>query len=130
MKRVIPLFILGFFAYCNCKAIKPETIISITLSGVKQKTLRIHKGDTLLVKLQMASGTGFVWQVSVKPIFCKQEDTKYEHIKSNMPGAPLMEIMRFTMTSSGVEDIVFIYHRPFDKNKTPAKTKTLHLIVQ
>ena len=130
MKSITALFIIGFFAFSNCKAMKPETIISITLSGDKQKTIRVPKGDTLLVKLQMASGTGFVWQVSGKPNFCKQGDTKYEHIKSSMPGAPLMEIMSFTITTSGVEDILFIYHRPFEKNKVPAKTKTLHLIIQ
>ena len=130
MKSITALFIIGFFAFSNCKAMKPETRISITLSGDKQKTIRVPKGDTLLVKLQMASGTGFVWQVSGKPNFCKQGDTKYEHIKSSMPGAPLMEIMSFSITTSGVEDIVFIYHRPFEKNKVPAKTKTLHLIVQ
>ncbi len=130
MKPITALFIIEFFAFSNCKAMKPETIISIILSGDKQKTIRVHKGDTLLVKLQMASGTGFVWQVPGKPNFCKQGDTKYEHIKSSMPGAPLMEIMSFSMTASGVEDIVFIYHRPFEKNKVPAETKTLHLIVQ
>ena len=130
MKPIAALFIIGIFAFSNCKAMKPERVIAITLSGNKQKTIRVHKGDTLLVKLQMASGTGFVWQVSGKPNFCKQGDTKYEHIKSSMPGAPLMEIMSFTITTSGVEDILFIYHRPFEKNKVPAKTKTLHLIVE
>ena len=130
MKPITALLIIGFFAFSYCRAMKPETIISITLSGDKQKTIKVHKGDTLLVKLQMASGTGFVWQVSGKPNFCEQGDTKYEHIKSSMPGAPLMEIMSFSMTASGVEDIVFIYHRPFEKDKIPAKTKTLHLIIQ
>lgn len=130
MKHIFALFIIGVFAFSNCKAMKPERVIVITLSGDKQKTIRVHKGDTLLIKLQMASGTGFVWQVSGKPNFCKQGDTKYEHIKRNMPGAPLMEIMSFSIMASGVGDIIFIYHRPFEKNKVPAKTKTLHLIVQ
>ena len=130
MKTIAALFIFGIFAFSNCKATKPERVIAITLSGYKPKTIRVHKGDTLLIKLQMASGTGFVWQVSGKPNLCKQGETKYEHIKRNMPGAPLMEIISFSITASGVEDIIFIYHRPFDKNKVPAKTKTLHLIVQ
>jgi predicted secreted protein len=130
MKHLAALFIIGVFAFSNCKAMKPETVISITLSGDKQQTITVHKGDTLLVKLQMASGTGFVWQVSGKPKFYKQGDIKYEHIKSSMPGAPLMEIMSFSITATGAEDIIFIYHRPFEKNKVPAKTKTLHLIVQ
>ena|SRR6185312_9770375 len=129
MKRVTVLLIIWFFAISNCRAMKPQTIITITLSG-KQKTIRVHKGDTLLVKLQMASGTGFVWQVSGKPNFCKQGDTKYEHIKSSMPGAPLMETMNFSMTATGQEDIIFIYHRPFEKNKAPAKTRRLHVIIQ
>ena len=129
MKRIAALFIIGGYVFFNCKAMKPETVIAITLSGYNQKTIRVHKGDTLLIKLQIASGTGFVWQVSGKPNFCKQGETKYEPIKRNMPGAPLMEIMSFSITALGVENILFIYHRPFENNKAPAKTKTLHLIV-
>jgi predicted secreted protein len=131
MKYIGVLFILiGAFAFSNCKAAKPKRVIAVTFSGEKQKTIRVHIGDTLLIKLQMTSGTGFVWQVSGKPKFCKQGDTKYEHIKRNMPGAPLFEIMSFDITATGVEDIVFIYHRPFENNGVPAKTKTLHLIVE
>ena len=130
MKPIAALFIIGAFVFSNCKAMKPERVIAITLSGDKPKTIRVHKGDTLLIKLQMASGTGFVWQVLGKPNFCKQGETKYEHIKRNMPGSPLMEIISFSITASGVEDIFFIYHRPFENNKAPAKIKTLHLIVQ
>jgi predicted secreted protein len=129
MKRVTALLIIGFFAFSNCDAMKPKTI-TITLYRDLQKTIRVDKGDTLLVKLPMASGTGFVWQVSGKTNFCKQGDIKYEHIKSSMPGAPLMETMSFTMRASGVEDIIFIYHRPFEKNKAAAKTRRLHLIVR
>jgi len=124
------LILIVMSAFSNCKATKPQTVITCTFSGEKQKTIRVHKGDTLLIKLPMASGTGFVWQVSGKPALCKQQDTKYEQVKSNMPGAPLIEIMRFSITASGAEDIVFIYHRPFEKNSVPAKTKTLHLIVE
>lgn len=129
MKPVAALFvIIAVFAFS--RAAKPRTVIAITFSGEKQKTVRVHKGDTLLIKLQMASGTGFVWQVSGKPGLCKQGDTKYEHIKRNMPGAPLIEIMSFDITASGEENILFIYHRPFENNSVPAKTKKLHLIVE
>ncbi|MGN6534002.1 MAG: protease inhibitor I42 family protein [Ginsengibacter sp.] len=124
------LIIIGMFAFSNCKARKPQRVIAVTFSGEKQKTIKVHKGNTLLIKLPMASGTGFVWQVSGKPRFCIQEDTKYEHIKRNMPGAPLTEIMRFSITASGAEDIVFIYHRPLANNSVPANKKKLHLIVE
>lgn len=131
MKNIGVLFIIiGAFAFSNCNAGKPQRVIAVTFSREKQKTVRVHKGDTLLIKLQMASGTGFVWQASGKPGLCKQIDTNYEHIKRNMPGAPLLEIMSFDITATGVEDIVFIYHRPFENNPVGAKTKTLHLIVQ
>jgi len=130
MKPVTAVLIIGLFAFSYCCAMKQETKISINFSADNKKTIKVHKGDTLLVKLPISSGTGFVWQVSAKTNFCKQGNTKYEHIKSRMPGAPLMEIMSFSMTASGIEDIVFIYHRPFEKNQIPAKTKKLHLIIQ
>lgn len=130
MKHIGALFIILIFAFSSCKAMKPATVITITFSGQKQKTIRVHKGDTLLIKLQMASGTGFVWQPSGEPRLYRQGNTTYEHIKSNLPGAPLIEVMNFIIQSPGVEDITFVYHRPFEKNAAAAKTKTLHLIVE
>ena len=130
MKHIAALFIVWIFTFSNCKALKPETMIIVVLSAEKQKKVTVHKGDTLLVKLPMASGTGFVWEVSGKPNFCKQGDTKYEHVKKSVPGAPLMEVMSFSVMSSGAEDIHFIYHRPFERSNPPAKTKVLHLIIQ
>ena len=129
MKHISALFIIFIIAFSGCKAMKPGKVITVTFSGGKE-TVKLHKGDTLLIKLPMASGTGFVWQASGKPDLCKQGITKYEHIKSNMPGATLIEVMNFTIVSAGVEDMTFVYHRPFDKNVAAAKTKTLHLIVQ
>ncbi len=129
MKHIATLCIILIIAFSSCKAMKPERVITVTFSGEKQ-TVKLHKGDTLLIKLPMASGTGFVWQASGKPNLCKQVITKYEHIKTNMPGATLIEVMNFIIQSSGVEDMTFVYHRPFDKNVAAAKTKTLHLIVQ
>jgi hypothetical protein len=38
--------------------------------------------------------------------------------------------MRFSITASGAEDIVFIYQRPFANNSVPANKKKLHLIVE
>jgi predicted secreted protein len=130
MKHLAALLIMVIMASSNCKAMKPETVITVTFSGEKQKTIRVHKGDTLLIKLQMASGTGFVWQASGKPILCKQLNTTYEHTKRNKPGAPLIEVMDFITVSSGVEDMTFVYRRPFENKVAAAKTKTLRLIVQ
>jgi predicted secreted protein len=132
MKQTVFLFIIWIFSCSNCKAMKPDTVITIVLSQGKQKaTITAHKGDILLVKLPMASGTGFVWEVGPDKLnLCKQGDTKYEHIKRSMPGSPLMEVINLNITASGIEDISFIYHRPFEKNTAPAKTKQLHLMVQ
>lgn len=128
MKHLTTLFLLVMVGF-STRAMKPETVITITFSGEKQKTIRAHKGDTLIIKFQMASGTGFVWQPSGKINLCKQGDTKYEHIKRNLPGAPMWEVMNFIVLSPGEEDITFVYHRPFEKSMAAAKTRKLHLIV-
>lgn len=131
MKHTVALLIITAFISLNCKAMKSDSIIVIAFSQGKQKAIiTAHKGDTLLVKLLMSSGTGFVWEVSGKPQLCMQGDTQYENIKSEVPGASLMEVINLNITATGTIDIDFIYHRPFEKNKAPAKTKTLHLIVK
>ena len=129
MKYIAVLFIICTCTFSHCNAMNSGKVIAITFSGEKQETITVHKGDTLLVKLPMASGTGFVWQVSGTPNFCSQGDTKYEHIKTNLPGSTLMEVLNFSITASGIENISFIYHQPFG-NKAPSDTKILHLIVK
>jgi len=125
------LFIIGGFGFLNCSAMKADTVVVIVFSSVKQKaTITVHKGDTLLVKFPMASGTGFVWELSGQPMLCKQGDTQYENIKSSVPGSSIREVMSFDITATGAEEINFVYHRPFEKNKPPAKIKTLRLVVQ
>ena len=131
MKYTAILLIIWALTCSNCNTVKPAKIIVVTFSEEKQKTITVHKGDTLLIKLRMASGTGYVWEViSADTSLCKQGDTKYEYIKKRMPGAPLIEVISFSILAKGEEDISFIFHRPFEKNTAPAKIKTLHLIVQ
>lgn len=109
---------------------KKDTIVVISFSAAKQKqTYTGHKNDTICVAFPMSSGTGFVWEVMNKPALCIQRETSYESIKKNRPGSSVKEIMTFILTTKGTEDIQFIYHRPFEKNK-PGKIKTLHLIVR
>lgn len=130
MKHIFALAVILGFTLSDCKAMKPKDVIVISLSGLKEKTITVHKKDKLLVQLPMKSGTGYVWQVSGEPAFCKQGKTKYENIREGKPGASLNEVISFTIITSGKEDLHFIYHRPFEKGKAPAETKILHLIVQ
>ena len=124
------ILLIGALGFSNCKAMKPETVIVIYSTEITTKTITVHKGDTLLVKLPMASGTGFVWEISGAPNFCKQGDTKYENITKGRPGASLVEVINLNITALGKEDINFVFHRPFERNKPAIDTKTLHLIVQ
>lgn len=131
MKYKAVLLIIGIIGFLNSSAMKNDTVIVLAFSQVKQKaTVTVHKGDTLEIRLPMASGTGFVWEVSGKPTLCTQAEIRYESVKSTVPGSSLREIITFSITSPGIENISFVYHRPFEKNKPPAKIKTLHLIVQ
>jgi predicted secreted protein len=132
VKYTTILLMIWAFTCSNCNTVKPAKIIVVSFSEEKQKTtITVHRGDTLLIKLRMASGTGYVWEVlPANTSLCKQGDTKYEYIKKRMPGAPLMEVISFSIIAKGEEDISFIFHRPFEKNTAPAKIKTLHLIVQ
>lgn len=132
MKYADALFIfIAVFLFSNCKAMKPDSIIVITFSENKQgASITAHKGDTLQVKLPMNSGTGYVWELSNKPHLCIQSNTEYEDVKKRLPGATMNEVVNLRIAAKGQEDIIFIYHRPFEKNLPPAKTKTLHLIIQ
>ncbi len=130
MKYAAVLLVIGFFSFFNCQAIKPDSVIVVAFSQGKKITIKVHKGDLLLVELPISSGTGFVWEVLTKPTLCKQGDMQYKNVKSNVPGASLMQVLNFSIKDTGIEYINFVYHRPFEKNKPPAKTRTLRLVVQ
>jgi predicted secreted protein len=129
MKYAAALLILAL-GFSNCKAMKPETVTIIYSPDVASKNITVHKGDTLLVKLPMSSGTGFVWELSGASAVCKQGDTKYENIVKGKPGASLVEVINLIATTAGKEEISFVFHRPFERNKPAVDTRVLHLIVQ
>jgi predicted secreted protein len=97
-----------------------------------EASISVHAGDTLLVQIPGAAGTGFVWQVSDTPHLCSQRDNEVNPRTGRplLAGGTTNQLMTFLVMRKGKEDINFIYSRPFEKGKPPIKRKVLHLTVE
>ncbi len=106
-----------------------HTKVSVNLDK-GQAALSVHKDDTILVKMPMVAGTGFVWQVEGKPATCTLDAVNYEKTPKGLMGGTTIQEISLIATAKGKEDIKFFYSRPFEKGHLPAQTSILHLTVE
>ena len=105
---------------------------TVTLT-VKEKAteLKLTKGDTFELKLQMQGGTGYTWQIAKddqKILKSKGEPTT-ETMGEAKPGGPQLRVFRFQAVAAGTCELELHYRRPFEKDKPPEKTYKLTLQV-
>jgi inhibitor of cysteine peptidase len=94
--------------------------------------VKLPKGQTLLVKLPMQAGTGFLWEVAkVNKDHLKQQG-KYETEKPDkkVVGGKVSQVYRFKAEAAGTSDLELHYKRPFEKDKPPAKTFKITVVVE
>ena len=90
-------------------------------SGSKVK---LAKGDTLVVRLDVQGGTGYSWKIAkIDDAFLKsQGKPEVEKPDKPKPGGKATYIYRFTVEKAGASELEMHYARPFEKDKAPAKT--------
>lgn len=92
-------------------------------------TVELSRGQRLVVRLQERAGTGYSWALA-KPINGPLRMTKAETRRGeNIPGAAATQIFTFVPTAGGVGEIELTYRRPWLKDKPPARTYRLRVIV-
>jgi inhibitor of cysteine peptidase len=107
-----------------------EKTVTLTVKD-KATELRLTKGDTFELKLQMQGGTGYTWQVAKddqKILKSKGEPTT-EAMGDAKPGGPQLRVFRFQAVAGGTCELELHYRRPFEKDKPPEKTYKLTIQV-
>lgn len=94
------------------------------------ETIKMTKGQNLILKLKATVGAGFLWELE-KPATLleqvKQDEIEYEPTPSSggepMVGGEKMQILRFKAVKTGKETIELVFWRPFDKNDAPNRCR-------
>jgi predicted secreted protein len=86
-------------------------------------TVRILKGEKLVIKLEGIPSAGFTWQVAKNnsEVLAFAGKVEIEKAKPGVIGGKAYLILRFTAKATGVSDVELYYRRPFEKDKQPEK---------
>ena len=89
-------------------------------SSMTTQSAQLQSGDTLEVRLESNSSTGYTWSVSKAPdkkVLKQQGSPDQVPAVSPVPGAPGVQVFTFTPVGPGNTDISFEYARPFGNGK-------------
>ncbi len=94
--------------------------------------IKLSRGDTLLVKLEMQAGTGFLWEVAKVDKDKLKQEGKHEVEKPDkkVVGGKATQVYRFKAMATGASDLELHYKRPFEKDKPPAKTFKVTVVIE
>lgn len=106
----------------NAMADEPKTV-TVTEED-NNSTVKLAKGDTLVLRLVEQPGTAFGWKLMHKKEEVLKEQGKVETEKPEkpLPGGKVTKVWRFKAEAAGTAELELHYVRPFDKDKPPAKT--------
>ncbi|HNS14822.1 MAG TPA: protease inhibitor I42 family protein [Syntrophorhabdaceae bacterium] len=90
-------------------------------------------GDEFVLTLESNPSTGYLWRLAVKPDenTVKLVSSEYRAAPdTNRVGAGGNEVWTFLATGKGKAEIGLIYVRPWEKDKPPARTARVIIIVE
>src|SRR5262249_23580125 len=118
----VSLLVLGLcLSIASAGDDKKETVVT---DKQDKMTVKVSKGTIVAIKLVSKPTTGFSWDVDKnnKDVLMFSGKKEFEKPNPPLPGAPSVQVMRFTAKDKGTSDVELIYHRPFEKDVPPAKT--------
>ena len=115
----------------SAKAAAPKTV-EMTRDD-DGKSVTVHPGDTVRIKLKSNRTTGYSWALSGKldEKVLKSEGNEYkvdEH-PAGMVGVGGSDVWTFKALAAGKTEIVLGYARPWEKDKAPAQAFKLTVVV-
>jgi predicted secreted protein len=129
IRIAFPILVAAFVAYLGVagaadnpkKEGKAAVVVTEKDDG---KKVKLAKGDTLEVRLEMQGGTGFSWKVAKNDdkVLMPKGKPETERPDKSKPGGKLTQIFRFTAEAAGTSEVEVHYARPFEKDKVLAKT--------
>jgi inhibitor of cysteine peptidase len=102
----------------------------VTVTEIQNATTTtITKDQSLQIRLPAQAGTGYSWALAnpTAPLKLVRSDTA---VTSNRPGGPQTQLFVLQPTNTGAGDVVINYSRPWEKDKPPARTFVLHVVVR
>lgn len=95
------------------------------------RTLKLEQNEELTIQLQGNPTTGYGWYVLScdKQMLRQDGETEYDS-ESTLLGAGGLYTFTFQTVTPGETILTLVYHRPWEKDKPPEKTYTLHLQIQ
>ena len=120
---LVPAFVATAMLGAASARADGEKTVTITVKD-KATELKLSKGDTFELKMQMQGGTGYTWQVAKddKKILKSKGEPTTEPVGDPKPGGPELRVFRFQAVAAGTCELELHYRRPFDKDKAPEKT--------
>jgi predicted secreted protein len=92
------------------------------------KTFDVASGATVTFRLASNAGTGYVWMPSgADPAVLAQVGDRTSEVESGVPGAPKVDVYRFTAQRAGSTPVGMDLQRPWTKSAPPARS--IHVIV-
>lgn len=130
------------FLFCN-PAGAWQTSIAKTSAGTSStvvsigdqdngKDVDLTSGGVLVVSLSSNPSTGYRWAVAGDPSPMKLQKVSFRKKtgSSQMPGAPGVQVFRFTANSAGMATLTLNYSRSWEYNVAPAKTFNVRVNVR
>jgi inhibitor of cysteine peptidase len=111
---------------------KDKKAITVTDKD-NDKEIKAAKGDTLAVKLPMTAGTGFTWTINRYDKDKLETDGKMKVERDGdkkVVGGPQTAVFTFTAKAAGKAELELKYSRPFEKDKAPAKTFKVTVLIE
>lgn len=107
---------------------RAQTPVTVTESQ-NGTTTTIAKDQSLEIRLPAQAGTGYSWALAspTAPLKLVRSDTASA---ADRPGGPQTQLFVLQPTNIGAGDVVINYSRPWEKDKPPAKTFVLHVVVR
>jgi inhibitor of cysteine peptidase len=138
--RSIPIIVLTIAALSHALAAqssapadtsKKPPVVTVTDQN-SGKDIDLTSGEILEVKLGSNRSTGYGWTVLGDPSPLKLEKMSYHKStkSSPVPGAPGIQIFRFSASTPGIATLNLVYRRSWEYNMPPAKTFTLRVNVR
>ena len=87
-------------------------------------TIRLHPGDTLVVRLPGNPTTGYRWSASRVPVVLRRLSSTYVPTLPKRLGQGGTFVFRFA-AERGSGTLRLIYRRPWETNKAPLRTFTV-----
>jgi predicted secreted protein len=105
-----------------------QRVVAIA-EGQSGTTTTIGKDQIIEIRLPAQAGTGYSWTLAANPT-APLKLARSDTTSADRPGGPQTQFFLLQPTSTGTGDLVINYSRPWEKDKPPARTFVLHVVVR